>query len=70
MFFLELIPEMIRSYNKLKVIPIMIDESLIEEPIDITNEIKEGGCLMIFDDCNTIQNDKLKKEVEKIRLML
>lgn len=54
------------AYSKLKPIQINIDESLLEDPIDITEEITEGGALMIFDDCGTIQNDKLKKEVEKL----
>jgi len=54
------------AFAKLKPIQIAIDEDIIEDPIDITKEIKEGGGLMIFDDCNTIQNDKLRKEVEKL----
>lgn len=45
---------------------IHLDDSIVEDPIDIVSEIKEGGALMIFDDCNTIQNDKIKKEVEKL----
>ena len=54
------------AYSKLHPIQIPIDESLIEDPIDLTKEITEAGCLIIFDDCNTIHNDKIKKEVEKI----
>ncbi len=53
-------------YRNLKPIQIDINETLLEDPIDITDEIKEGGALMIFDDCGTIQDDKLRKEVEKL----
>jgi Cdc6-like AAA superfamily ATPase len=42
-----------------------IDDRLIDEPIDITQEIKDGA-LIIFDDCNTIQDDKLRKSVSKL----
>jgi hypothetical protein len=52
------------AYKHLK--PKQIDlDTLIDYPIDITNEI-QGGCLMIFDDCQTIQNPILKKEVDKL----
>jgi len=55
------------AFSKLKPFhQITLDESIVTDPIDITEEIREGGALMIFDDCNTIQNDKIKKEVEKI----
>jgi hypothetical protein len=54
------------AFAKLKPIQVTIDESLIENPIDITEEISENGCLMIFDDCGTINNDKLRKEIEKL----
>lgn len=54
------------AFAKLKPIQIAVDESLIEDPIDITQEITEGGCMMIFDDCQTIHNDKIKKEVDKL----
>jgi hypothetical protein len=52
------------AYRHLK--PKQIDlDTLLEYPIDVTREI-EGGCLMIFDDCQTIQNPELKKEVDKL----
>ena len=54
------------AYAQLKPIQISIDESLIESPIDITQDITEEGCLLIFDDCNTIHDDKLRKEIEKL----
>lgn len=54
------------AFNKIKPIQIMVDESLIEDPIDVTEEVTEEGCLMIFDDCNTIHNDKVRKEIEKL----
>lgn len=49
----------------LKPVRIKIDESLINEPIDLTKELTSGA-LVLFDDVNTIQNDKLKKEVDKL----
>jgi hypothetical protein len=53
------------AFSKLKPIQVTVDESLVEDPIDITNEVTEG-CLMIFDDCGTINNDKVRKAVEKL----
>lgn len=54
------------AFQKLRPIQIDIDETMIDNPIDITKEVTEGGCLMIFDDCNTIHNDKIKKEIDKL----
>lgn len=53
------------AFGDLKPCQISIDESLLENPIDITEEL-EGGSIILFDDCNTIQNDALKKMVEKL----
>lgn len=53
------------SFKKLKYMQIPIDEDIIENPIDITKEITAGS-IILFDDCNTIQNDKHKKEVDKL----
>lgn len=50
---------------RLKPIQIRIDKSLIDNPIDITKELT-GGCLILFDDCNTISDNKLKKAVEHL----
>lgn len=44
---------------------ITINDKLIEEPIDIEKELS-GGCIVLFDDCNTIQNEGIKKAVEKL----
>lgn len=44
---------------------VLIDDSLIENPIDITEELTEG-CIILFDDVNTIQNEALKKAVDKL----
>lgn len=44
---------------------ILVDENLIKNPIDITKELT-GGSLLLFDDCNTIQDDKIKKAVIKL----
>lgn len=47
------------------IIRMKIDENLIKHPIDIAKQLK-GGCLVIFDDIDTIQDDKLKKAVLKL----
>lgn len=54
------------AFAALKPITIVIDESLISDPFDVTKEITEEGCLLIFDDVTTIHNDKIRKEVEKL----
>jgi len=48
----------------LKIRRILIDQSLIDEPIDIETEL--FNCLVLFDDCNTIQDTKLKQTVSKV----
>jgi len=52
-------------FQGMKVYQIMIDQSLLTDPIDITKELSEG-CIILFDDCNTIQDDKVKKVVDKL----
>ncbi len=56
------------AFKGLTLHQIPIDADLVAEPIDITSELKEGGALMIFDDCGTISNDKIKKSVEKLMM--
>lgn len=51
--------------DKLKPIRIKIDESLVENPIDLTKELSDGA-IVIFDDVNTILDDKQKKAVDKL----
>jgi len=53
------------AFSKIKPIQITINESLFENPIDITKELNQG-CLVLFDDCNTIQDDKQKKAIDKL----
>lgn len=55
------------AYKKLKLKPmqIEIDEELVDNPIDIEKEIKDG-CIIFFDDCHTVNNDKVKKELDKL----
>ena len=53
------------ALDHLKPNRIKIDETLVENPIDITEEIK-GGALLLFDDVNTIQDDKVKKVIDKL----
>lgn len=52
--------------DKLKPLRFIIDESLISDPIDIISELKGEGALIIFDDTNTIQDEKIKKAVSNI----
>lgn len=51
--------------DKLKPSRFIIDESIITDPIDITQELSGGACIL-FDDCNTFQDDKIKKAVAKL----
>ena len=51
----------------LKINQIKIDESLLENPIDIEKEVGDRS-IIFFDDCGTIQNDQLKKYVEKLMM--
>lgn len=53
------------AYKGLRPIQIPINDDLIENPIDITKELR-GGTILLFDDCNTVQNSKQKKEVDKL----
>ncbi len=51
--------------DKLKPIRIKIDDSLVESPIDLTQELSDGA-IVVFDDVNTILDDKQKKAVDKL----
>ena len=51
------------AYKRLNPIQFEINDDLIENPIDITKEVSDEGCLIIFDDIGTIHSDKLRKEV-------
>lgn len=53
------------AYKGLNPLQIPVNEKLITHPIDITQELK-GGSIVLFDDCNTIQDDKLRKVIEKL----
>jgi hypothetical protein len=53
------------AFSRLRPIQIKIDESIVDNPIDITKELT-GGCLILFDDCNTVQDDKQKKAIDKL----
>lgn len=49
------------AFKKLKVMQFTIDDSLAEDPIDITE--LEKGSLVIFDDCSTIGDKKIRDAV-------
>lgn len=52
--------------DKLKPIRIKIDEELVEDPIDIFEEFHNND-LVLFDDCDTIQNKSIRDAVSKIQ---
>jgi len=51
--------------DRLRLSRFIIDESIVENPIDFTKDLRGYGCV-VFDDCNTFQNDKVKKAVSKL----
>jgi len=52
--------------DKLRPIRVLLDNSLIEDPIDIHKEFKEGD-MILFDDCDTIQDKTLKEAISKLK---
>lgn len=53
------------AFQEIRPYQIMIDDSIVQHPIDITKELSAGG-LLLFDDCNTVQDDKQKKAIDKL----
>lgn len=53
------------AFSGMRVNQVMVDQNLIDTPIDITKELTDG-CIVLFDDTNTIQDDKVKKAVNKL----
>jgi len=53
------------AFDSLKPNRIKIDNGLVENPIDLTQELSSGA-IVIFDDVNTINDDKQKKAVDKL----
>lgn len=53
------------AFRGMRVNQVMVDESLLDDPIDITKDLTDG-CIVLFDDINTIQNDKVKKLTNKL----
>lgn len=53
------------ALKDLKVKQIKLDDRLLEKPIDITKDFAKGT-LLLFDDCNTVQNEKIKKYLENL----
>lgn len=53
------------ALKDLKIKQIKIDDRLLEKPLDITKDFSKGT-LILFDDCNTVQDDKLRKYLEKL----
>jgi len=52
------------AFKKLKVNQIKLDDSLVTDPIDLT-EIEEGS-LVLFDDTNTLMDRKVKEAVDAL----
>lgn len=44
---------------------VTIDQSLVDDPVDIIQELDDGA-IILFDDVSTIQNDKIKNAVFKL----
>jgi len=52
------------AFKGLKVMQIALDETLVSDPIDIT-ELEEGS-LVLFDDCNTIGDKAIKTAIDHL----
>lgn len=52
------------AFAGLRPIQVTIDESIVDDPIDITQ--LSAGCFILFDDCNTLPNEKQKKAIDKL----
>lgn len=50
-----------------KVYQIDINEDLLDDPIDIETELSKRS-ILLFDDCNTIQNNELKRYIEDLMI--
>lgn len=53
------------AYQNLNPHQIKIDQNLIKNPINIQEEFT-GGCIILFDDVTTIEDDKLNTAVQKL----
>lgn len=53
------------AYKHIHGHQVEINDKLLENPIDIEKELVPD-CILLFDDVNTIQNDKHKKEIDKL----
>ncbi len=57
------------AYKKYGISPIQItiDDQLLTNPIDITTELNDpNGSIVLFDDCATVQADKLRECIDKL----
>jgi hypothetical protein len=64
--FSKLVEDEVLDRLKPKLKRVMIDQTLIDEPVDIHNDFSNGD-MIIFDDINTIKDKKLLKAIEDIR---
>lgn len=53
------------AFKGMKINQININ-NLLEDPIDIEKEFKDSRTVLFFDDCNTIQDDRIKQYLEKL----
>lgn len=64
--FSKLVEDEVLDKLKPKLKRVMIDETLLTDPIDIHTTF-ENGDMIIFDDINTIKDKKLLKAIEDVR---
>lgn len=55
------------ALDKLGVIRVMIDEKLVEDPIEPKELAGKNGSLVVFDDIDTIPDKKMNESVRKLR---
>jgi hypothetical protein len=56
------------AFKGVKINQIKLDESILENPIDIEKELGSRKSILFFDDCGTIINDDVRKYVEKLMM--
>lgn len=52
-------------FKNMKIYQLKLDETILDNPIDIESELSNNAVLF-FDDCNTIQDKKIKEYIEHL----
>lgn len=55
------------AYAKLKPMQVMLDQTLVDQPVDIETEVRKGS-LLIFDDIGTINDENVRKAVNSLAM--